>query len=544
MSNIAAAFDAPRSFPSPVAAPSAAPPAGTADKASLTAWIAVLASMIGAFMAILNIQITNASLLDIEGGIGTGVDNGAWISTSYLIGEIVVIPLTDYLSKVFSFRRYIIGSTILFALFSMSCAFARDLPSMIAMRGLQGFAGGVLIPMAFTLVLTKLPKPQQPIGLAAFALAVTFAPAIGPTIGGYLTENYGWQTIFFVNTAPSAAMVIALAFTLERAPMKLSLLKEGDWAGIITMAIGLSALQTVLEEGNKDDWFDSALIVRLAVVAAVFLAAFIAIELNVSKPLVNLRLFKGRNFSIGVVVNILMGFALFGTVYVLPQYLGQVQRYNAEQIGNVLAWTGLPQLLLIPLVPLLMKRFDVRYIGALGLGLFAASSFMNVTLSPDIAGDQLMFPNIVRAVGQALMLTPISAITTSGIGPADAGAASGLSNMLRNLGGAVGTATLATILTKREQFHSNIIGQSVTLYRDEVRQRITDLTNYFVSHGVTDPAAAKHQAIVAIGNAVKRQALIMGFSDTFAVIGVILTIAAIALLLARKAKPAAGGGAH
>jgi MFS transporter, DHA2 family, multidrug resistance protein len=544
MSSIAATFDAPRSFAAPRVPPFAAPSGGTADKASLTAWIAVLASMIGAFMAILNIQITNASLLDIEGGIGTGVDNGAWISTSYLIGEIVVIPLTDYLSKVFSFRRYIIGNTILFAVFSMACSFTHDLPSMIAMRGLQGFAGGVLIPMAFTMALTKLPKAQQPIGLAAFAVAVTFAPAIGPTIGGYLTENYGWQAIFFVNTAPSAVMVIALAFTLERAPMKLSLLKEGDWAGIITMAIGLSVLQTVLEEGNKDDWFDSPFILRLAVVAVVFLIAFVAIELSVAKPLVNLRLLKGRNFGIGVFVNILMGFALFGSVYVLPQYLGQVQRYNAEQIGNVLAWTGLPQLLLIPLVPLLMKRFDARYVGALGLGLFAASSFMNVTLSPDIAGDQLLLPNIVRAVGQALMLTPIGAIITSGIGPADAGAASGLSNMLRNLGGAVGTATLATILTKREQFHSNIIGQSVTIYRDEVRQRITDLTNYFISHGVADPAAAKHQAIVAIGNVVKRQALIMGFSDTFAVIGVILTIAAVALLLARKAKPGAAGGAH
>jgi DHA2 family multidrug resistance protein len=517
---------------------------GKSDKATLTAWIAVLASMIGAFMAILNIQITNASLLDIEGGIGTGVDNGAWISTSYLIGEIVVIPLTDYLSKIFSFRRYIIGSTILFALFSMACAFARDLPSMIAMRGLQGFAGGVLIPMAFTMVLTRLPKAQQPIGLAAFALAVTFAPAIGPTIGGYLTENYGWQTIFFVNTAPSAVMVIALAFTLEREPMKLSLLKEGDWAGIITMAIGLSALQTVLEEGNKDDWFDSPFILRLAIVAAVFLSAFVAIELNVRKPLVNLRLLKNRNFGTGVLVNMLMGFALFGTVYLLPQYLGQVQRYNAEQIGNVLAWTGLPQLLLIPLVPLLMKRFDARYVGALGLGLFAASSFMNITLSPDIAGDQLLIPNIVRAVGQALMLTPISAITTAGISPSDAGTASGLSNMLRNLGGAVGTATLATILTKREQFHSNIIGQSVTLYRDEVRQRIADLTNYFLSHGISDPATAKHQAIVAIGNVVKRQALILGFSDTFAVIGVILSIAAVTLLLARKVTSGTGAGAH
>ena len=519
--------------------------ASPTDKASLTSWIAVGAGMIGAFMAILNIQITNASLLDIEGGIGTGVDNGAWISTSYLIGEIVVIPLTDYLSRVFSFRRYILVNAILFPIFSIGCAFTHDLGSMIAMRGLQGFAGGILIPMAFTMVLTKLPKPQQPIGLALFALSVTFAPAIGPTIGGYLTENYGWQTIFFVNTPPSIVMVAALAFTLERKPMQLSLLKEGDWGGIVTMAIGLSALQTVLEEGNKDDWFASPFIFRLAIVAAVFLTAFIAIELTVKKPLVNLRLLMRRNFGIGVLVNVLIGFALFGTVYILPQYLGQVQRYNAEQIGNVLAWTGLPQLLLIPLVPLLMKRYDPRYIGFVGISIFAVSCFMNVTLSVDSAGDQFWVPNIVRAVGQALVLTPISAITTAGIAPSEAGAASGLSNMLRNLGGAIGTATLATVLTKREQFHSNIIGQSVTLYRDEVRQRIAELTNYFLSHGVTDPAAAQQRAIVAIGGVVKRQALIMGFSDTFAVIGALLALAAIALLFARKVNATAGSaGAH
>src|ERR1700733_6649718 len=187
-----------------------------AEKASLATWIAVLAGMIGAFMAILNIQITNASLLDIEGGLGPGVDNGAWVSTAHLIGEIVVIPLTDYLSRVFSFRFYIIVSTLFFALFSMACAFAHDLGTMIALRGLQGFAGGVLIPMAVTMVVTRLPKPQQPLGFAMFALAVTFAPAIGPTIGGYLTETYGWQTIFFVNTVPSLAMIVALAATLER----------------------------------------------------------------------------------------------------------------------------------------------------------------------------------------------------------------------------------------------------------------------------------------------------------------------------------------
>jgi DHA2 family multidrug resistance protein len=245
-----------------------------------------------------------------------------------------------------------------------------------------------------------------------------------------------------------------------------------------------------------------------------------------------------------VLANVLVGFALFGSVYILPQYLGQAQGYNAEQIGNVLAWTGLPQLLLIPLVPLLMKRFDARFIGFFGVAVFAASSFMNVALSPDVAGDQLFLPNIVRALGQALVLTPISAITTAGIAPSEAGAASGLSNMLRNLGGAVGTATLATVLTKREQYHSNVLGQSVTLAREEVRSRIADMTRYFLAHGVSDPAAAQAKAVLSLGRIVHRQALVMAFGDTFAVIGVVLAIGAVALLLAKKAQAPAGAGAH
>jgi DHA2 family multidrug resistance protein len=513
------------------------------NRASVVTWIAVLAAMIGSFMAILNIQITNASLLNIEGGIGTGVDNGSWISTSYLIGEIIVIPLTDYLSRVFSFRRYMLASATLFAAFSVACAFTRDLPSMIAMRGLQGFAGGVLIPMAFTLVLTKLPKPQQPIGLAVFALSVTFAPAIGPTIGGYLTENYGWQTIFFVNVLPTIVMVTALFLTLEQTPMQFKLLKDGDWGGIVTMAIGLSALQTVLEEGNKDDWFSSPFIQHLAVVAGVSLSLFVWIELMIEKPLIRLRLLTRRNFGFGTIAMTLLGFALFGSVYILPAYLGQAQRYNSEQIGAVMAWTGLPQLILIPLVPKLMQRFDTRYIAFIGLMIFAYSCFMNTEMSLDYAGDQLWIPNIVRAIGQAMVLTPLTSVTTGDIAPQEAAAASGISNMFRNLGGAIGTAVLGTVITKREQFHSNIIGQSVTLGREEVRNSIAQLTSYFMNHGVSDSAAAQHQAIIAIGSAVRRQALVMGFSDTFAVIGVVLMLAAVAVVFTRKVK-GGGAGAH
>jgi MFS transporter, DHA2 family, multidrug resistance protein len=514
------------------------------DRASTTVWISIFAAMIGAFMAILNIQITNASLLNIEGGIGTGVDNGSWISTSYLIGEIVVIPLTDYLSRVFSFRKIMLVHATLFALFSVACAFTHDLPSMIAMRGLQGYFGGVLIPMAFTLVFTKLPKAQQPVGLAMFALAVTFAPAIGPTIGGYLTENYGWQTIFFVNVVPTAAMVAMLYVTLERQPIQLGLLKEGDWFGIVTMAVGLASLQAVLEEGNKDDWFGSPFIVKLAVVAVVSLSLFIANELIVEKPLLRLRLLTQRNFGMGTLAAIFLGFGLFGSIYLLPAYLGQVQRYNAEQIGTVLAWTGLPQLLLIPLVPKLMQRIDARYLAAFGLMLFAYSSFMNTTMSLDYSGDQFWIPNIIRAIGQALTLAPLSNVSLGSVAPQDAAAASGISNMMRNLGGAIGTAVLATIVTKREQFHSNIIGQSVDLGREEVRTRIAEMTSYFMAHGVPDPAGARQQAIIALGNTVKRQALVMGFSDTFLVLGIVLVISAVAILLTKKVKSAAGGGAH
>jgi MFS transporter, DHA2 family, multidrug resistance protein len=514
------------------------------NRVSAAVWISVTAAMIGAFMAILNIQITNASLLNIEGGIGTGVDNGSWISTSYLIGEIVVIPLTDFLSRVFSFRKIILAHATLFAAFSVACAFAHDLPTMIAMRGFQGFFGGVLIPMAFTLVFTKLPRPQQPIGLAMFSLAVTFAPAIGPTIGGYLTENFGWQTIFFVNVVPTAVMVTALYFTLERKPMQLELLREADWFGIATMAIGLSSLQAVLEEGNKDDWFGSPFIVTLAVIAAVNLALFVVNELLVEKPLLRLRLLMQWNFGIGTVAAFFLGFALFGSVYLLPAYLGQVQHYNAEQIGNVLAWTGLPQLLLIPLVPKLMQRFDARYIAFTGLMLFAASSFMNTAMSLDYSGDQFFIPNVIRAVGQALTLAPLSSLSLGSVAQEDAAAASGISNMIRNLGGAIGTAVLATIVTKREQFHSNIIGQSVNLGREQVRDWLAHLTDYFMAHGMPDPNDAHHQALVALGNAIRRQALVIGFSDAFAVIAIVLVLAAVAILSTGKASATPAGGGH
>jgi MFS transporter, DHA2 family, multidrug resistance protein len=526
------------------AAPATPKAAPATPAVSMRTWIAVLGATLGAFMAVLNIQIVNASLADIQGAIGAGIDDGGWISTSYLIAEIVVIPLSGWLAQVFSIRFYLLTNAVLFLILSAACALAQDLSQMIALRAVQGFTGGVLIPMAFTLIITLLPRAKQPVGLALFAVSATFAPAIGPTIGGYLTENWGWQYIFYVNVVPGALMVGMLYFSLDAKPMKLELLRQGDWPGIITMAIGLSALQTVLEEGNKDDWFGSPFIVRLTVIAAVALTLFLVIEFTTEKPLLNLRLLFRRNFGFGIVANFLLGVALYGSVYILPVYLSRIQGYNAEQIGMVLAWTGLPQLILIPLVPRLMRTVDARIVIGIGFALFSISNFMNIYMTIDYASDQLFWPNVVRAIGQALVLAPLSAVATAGIEAENAGSASGLFNMMRNLGGAVGIAVLQTFVTKREQYHSNVLMQSVSLFEQATRNRLDQLTQYFVNHGVIDRTDAAHRAYVAIGNIVQKQAFILAFSDTFYLLGAALIIALFATLLLKKPDHMSAGGAH
>jgi DHA2 family multidrug resistance protein len=245
-----------------------------------------------------------------------------------------------------------------------------------------------------------------------------------------------------------------------------------------------------------------------------------------------------------MLANFLLGIALYGSVFILPVYLSRIQGYNAEQIGMVLAWTGLPQLLLIPLVPRLMRRFDARLIIGIGFALFAASNFMNIYMTPDYASDQLFWPNVVRAVGQALVFAPLSAVATAGIEAENAGSASGLFNMMRNLGGAVGIALLQTLLTKREQYHSNILMQSVSLLEQATRTRIEKLTQYFLSHGAADQAEATNRAIAAIGKIVQKQAFILAFSDMFFLLGAALVVALAAALLLKKPDHLENGGGH
>jgi MFS transporter, DHA2 family, multidrug resistance protein len=519
------------------------PPAADApDQVSFKTWVAVVGSTIGAFLAILNIQVVGASLADIQGGIGAGLDDGGWITTSYLVAEIIVIPLSAWLANIFSLRTYLLGSTVVFLGLTAACASAHTLGQMIVIRAAQGFAGGALIPLAFTIIMTKLPRSKHPVGLAVYSIAVVFAPSIGPALGGYFSDTFGWQSIFFLSLPSGLVMVAMLWYALESAPRQWHLLRQGDWLGMFTMAVGLGCLETVLEEGNKDDWFGSPFIVRLAVIAVLSLAAFIYVELKRAAPLLNLRLLARRNFGLGTCGNFIFGFSMFGWIYLVPQYLSRMQGYSSQQIGGVMIWLGLPQLLLIPFIPKVMQRVDTRRLVVVGYMLFIAGSLLAMRLSDDFTGPQFLSSSLVRALAQVLTMAPLSAIAIAGIEREHAGSASALFNAMRNMGGAVGIAMIQTFLTKREQFHSAILSSQVTLLDESTRQRIEHLAGYFLSSGVSDSRTAYREAVVAVGRGIRHQAFLLGFSDTIIMQSAVLGLGLAAVLFLRKVSQVPAGG--
>ena len=508
------------------------------NSVSVRHWIALIGAMLGAFMAVLDIQITNASLPDILGSLGSTLDEGSWVSTSYLVAEIVVIPLTGWLSDVFSTRRYLLINAALFLLFSVACAWSWNLSSLIVFRALQGFTGGVLIPTAFNLVLKLLPPSKRGLGFALFGMTATFAPAIGPTVGGWLTDNYGWGSIFYLNLIPGVLLLAAVAWGLETQRANFSLLLKGDWWGIAFMAVGLGSLIVFLEEGNRNDWLNSSFIATMGAIAAASLLLWVVVELKGARPFVNLRLLGRRNFGLGAVIGMAFGAGMYGATYLLPMYLAQVQGYNALQIGQTIMWSGMPQLLMMPLAVLLLRRIDARLLLTIGLVLFSASSFLNATLTNLSAYDQLRWTQIVRALGMPLVIVPITTLATGLIEPEQSGSASALFNMFRNLGGSIGIALLATQLDLREKLHSVRLGEAVSVFSSATTNQLAQLTQQLAARGVESVTAAQ-QALGVLAGKLRREAFVMAYSDCFFLLGALLLAMVVFVWFCRQTK---GGG--
>ncbi|WP_205299815.1 MDR family MFS transporter [Pantoea sp. Tr-811] len=481
--------------------------------------------MLGAFMAVLDIQITNSSLKDIQGALSATLEEGSWISTSYLVAEIIMIPLTAWLVQLLSARRLAVWVSGGFLLSSLLCSMAWNLESMILFRALQGFTGGALIPLAFTLTLIKLPEHHRAKGMAMFAMTATFAPSIGPTLGGWLTENWGWEYIFYINIPPGLVMIAGLLYGLEKKEAHWELLKSTDYAGILSLGLGLGCLQVFLEEGHRKDWLESSLIVGLATVATISLITFVILQLSKPQPLINLRILGNRNFGLSSIASLGMGVGLYGSIYLLPLYLAQIQGYNALQIGEVIMWMGIPQLFLIPLVPQLMKVIPPKLLCAIGFCLFGVASFSSGVLNPDFAGPQFNHIQIIRALGQPMIMVTISLIATAYIQPQDAGSASSLFNILRNLGGAIGIALLATLLDARTKVYFDYLRESVVPSNPQVAERLAQLA---------ERLGNDNAALGRLSEITHQQALIMAYNDAFHLVGIGLAVSMVAVLLTRK----------
>ncbi len=507
------------------AAAPALPPV-RARNADLTAWLAVIAGAIGALMATLDISIVNSSLPTIQGEIGASATEGTWIATAYLVSEIVIIPLTAWLERVFGLRRFLLVMAALFTLFSIACGLATNLTEMIIGRVGQGFTGGAMIPTGMTIIATRLPRHQQPVGTALFGSTLIMGPVFGPLVGGWLTENYNWHYAFFINVPICAILMTFLTVGLKHQTMKLDELKQADWLGIVGMAAGLGGLTVVLEEGNREQWFDSPLIWQLS---AVTLAGFVLIGLGqyfAPRPVVRLALLRNRAFAAVFVLGLLIGAVLYGTAYVIPQFLSAIAGYNAQQSGGIVFLSGIPAAMMMPLFPLLVARVDLRIAVMIGMLLMAGSCWIDFELTSQSSGSDFYLSQFMRGLGQAFSMLFLNQAAIASVKPNEAGDASGLFNAARNLGGSIALALLATLQDRRFEFHHWRLLDAIPANSGAVQDWVQSQTG-----GPGQDAALG--ALSTINQSVLREALVMSYTDEFVALALAIVIVLPLVLLLR-----------
>ena len=521
--------------------PERAPESAVQPEVTLRQWIAVFGAIAGSFVAVVNFQVTSASLREIQGALSATLTEASWITTAYVASSLVVMPLTGWFVRVFSARTYTLWNMVLFMVSLVACALAWDLQVMIAFRFISGFFGGALIPMSMYIVLVTLPVGRRPVAFMVWGLAIAMAPSIGPVVGGWLTEEVSWTMVFYVQLLPSAMVLIALFYCLEGAPRQLGLLRQVNWLSIIFMTVGLLLLITVLEEGNRHDWFESDTITQLAVISAVMLVVFMVIQFFHRDPYVNLRLYARRDFFLCCIVVGAFGAGVFGAQYIVSLYLLQVPQYSAGQVGTVLMWVGLPQFISGLIVLWLLPRVDNRMMMAFGCSMFALSCFFNVSMSFDTGYWEFMVVNVLRGFGQPFIMVVASVVATSAMETVNQGSASALINVTRDLAGAITIASLKTGLVRRTDYHVDHVSEHVSIADPETASRLDQLTQHFSNYGA-DLQRAQDQAVAALNVLVERESLIMAYNDMFYALGIVFALATIACFLIRRPPKRASTG--
>jgi DHA2 family multidrug resistance protein len=503
---------------------------------------AFMAMVFGMFMAILDIQIVSASLAEIQAGLSASADEVAWVQTSYLIAEVIMIPLSGYLSRALSTRTMFTISAGGFTLASVMCALSSNINEMILWRAVQGFIGGGMIPTVFASSFIIFPRERQPLVAPLIGLVVTLAPTIGPTIGGYLTDLFSWHWLFLVNLVPGVLVTLAAWALIDFDEPDFALLRRFDWTHLISMAVFLGALEYVLEEGPVKDWFGDDRIVLATLACVAGAVVFFWRSFSSTHPIVDIRAFANRNFATGSLFSFVMGIGLYGLTYLYPVYLARVRGFSALQIGETMFVTGVCMFFSAPVVGKLMTRVDPRWMMAVGFVGFGLGTWQAHFVTSEWGFNELIWPQILRGSSLMLCMVPINNLALGTLPPQQLKNASALYNLTRNLGGAVGLALINTVMNDRWDLHLQRLRETVDWTRPVALETLQTLTQTFAPRLGSD---AERAALKQMAQMVRQQAFVMAVADVFFALTALFAMLVIMIPLMQKpARPASGGGGH
>jgi DHA2 family multidrug resistance protein len=521
----------------------AAPPVSDATRRK---WLIALSVALGALLEVVDTSIVNVALTDIQASLGATLSEVSWVVSSYAVANVIILPMTAWLGHRFGKKRYFVFSLIAFTLSSIMCGMATTLPMLVIARVIQGLGGGGLLAKAQSILFETFPPKEQAMAQGFFGVVVIAGPAIGPTLGGYLTTNINWRWIFFINIPIGIlAVFMCLAFLPEDEKKDANAPIPGiDWVGIGLLIAALGALQTVLEEGQTDDWFASPFIRDFAAIAVVSMGLFVWRELTAKAPVVDLRVLRYRSLWSGSILSVVIGMALYGALFAVPIFAQTIMHYTAQQTGMLLLPGALASAVAFPLAARLLGKMDPRALIAAGALVLAGAVIALGRLSPTTGADDLFWPLIVRSFGTVMMFLPLSLATLGPVPKKDIGAASAFFSLTRQLGGSIGVALLTTLLARRNVWHRTVLVEKLVAGSSAVEQRVQEMAGGLAAGGL-DAAAAKHRALMVLSGLVNSQASVLSFGDTFRATALLIFCTLPLVLLlgkpARGVEPISGG---
>ncbi len=515
-------------------------PLAEARPRDISPWVVAIAVMTATFMEVLDTTVVNVSLPHIAGNLSATIDESTWALTSYLVANAIILPLTGWIANFFGRKRLLMSSVAGFTVASFLCGLAPNLPLLILFRVIQGFTGGALQPISQAVLLEAFKPEDRGRAMGFWGLGIVVAPILGPVLGGWLTDSYSWRWVFYINI-PVGVLSLVLIHLYVFDPAYITRRSDRiDYWGIGLLAVGIGALQLLLDKGQEDDWFSSRFITALAVIAFAMLLAFIVRELRTEHPVVDLRVLKVRTYTVGVFLMTVLGFVLYGSLVLLPLLLQTLLGYPSLQAGIALAPRGMGSFIAMPLVGMIMGRVDARKILATGLVVGSLTLFWLGSLNRNLGYWDIFWPQFIQGVSLGLLFVPLTTITMDPIPRENMGNATSIFNLMRNIGGSMGIAAATTMLTRHRQEHTSTLASHIDLYNPQVRALLEQMRAAFMAQGA-DLVTANDRARAAVFGMVQREAMMLSFTDIFRWLSV-LFVAMLPLLLLMRSPRRGGGG--